>query len=340
MQNEDPTASSRKQDHIELAFASQTPHADERFYYEPLFTGNHTDIHQLACHFAGHQLEAPIWISSMTGGTEKAGHINKNLAALCQEFGLGMGLGSCRSLLTSDEYLDDFRVRPYMGDQPLYANLGIAQVEKLLADGKETIIVELVKKLEANGLIIHINPLQEWFQPEGDRYYEAPIVTISRLLERTKLNLIVKEVGHGMGPASLQALMQLPIDAIEFAAFGGTNFSKLEMLRDKTGEVAQKQALAYVGHTAVEMVGYVNNILSSQEVLCRNFIISGGISSYLDGAYLIAECHGEAIYGQASGFLKHAMGTYEALRLYTRQQIEGLAMSRQILKNKKLATNG
>ena len=77
MQNEDPTASSRKQDHIELAFASQTPHADERFYYEPLFTGNHTDIHQLACHFAGHQLEAPIWISSMTGGTEKAGHINK-----------------------------------------------------------------------------------------------------------------------------------------------------------------------------------------------------------------------------------------------------------------------
>ena len=205
-----------------------------------------------------------------------------------------------------------------------------------MADGKETIIVELVKKLEANGLIIHINPLQEWFQPEGDRYYEAPIVTISRLLERTKLNLIVKEVGHGMGPASLQALMQLPIDAIEFAAFGEPTFQSWKCCGIKQEKWPKKQALAYVGHTAVEMVGYVNNILSSQEVLCRNFIISGGISSYLDGAYLIAECHGEAIYGQASGFLKHAMGTYEALRLYTRQQIEGLAMSRQILKIKSL----
>ncbi len=340
MQNEDPTASSRKQDHIDLAFASQTPHADERFYYEPLFTGNHTDLHQLACQFAGHRLEAPIWISSMTGGTEKAGHINKNLAAACLEFGLGMGLGSCRSLLFSDDYLDDFNVRPYMGDQPLYANLGIAQIEKLLADGMQDRMVELVKKLEANGLIVHINPLQEWFQPEGDRYYEAPLHTIMRLIDKTGLRLIVKEVGHGMGPASLEALMQLPIDAIEFAAFGGTNFSKLELLRDKTGTTVQKEALAYVGHTAVEMVGFVNNILSHQEVKCHNFIISGGIRSYLDGAYLIAECKGEAVYGQASGFLKHAMGSYEELRLYTRHQIEGLAMSRQILKNKKATVNG
>ena len=335
MQNEDPTASSRKQDHIELAFASQTPKPDERFFYEPLFCGNQTDPDQLKCRFAGFEFNAPLWISSMTGGTEKAALINKNLATACNEFGLGMGLGSCRSLLYSDDNLTDFSVRPFLGDRPLYANLGIAQIEVLISEGAENRIVEMVKKLEANGLIVHINPLQEWFQPEGDRYAEAPLTTIRRLIDKTGLRLIVKEVGHGMGPASLEALMQLPIDAIEFAAFGGTNFSKLEMLRDKSGEVSNKAALAYVGHTAYEMVDFVNDILARGNAQCNHFILSGGISSFLDGAYLMAACKGESIYGQASGFLKHAMDAYPTLQQYVSQQIEGLAMSRQILRNKK-----
>ncbi|MBK7221857.1 MAG: type 2 isopentenyl-diphosphate Delta-isomerase [Saprospiraceae bacterium] len=340
MQDQDPTASSRKNDHIALAFESQTPVADDRFEYEPLFSGNTPDIQKLACRFVGFDFGAPLWVSSMTGGTEKARHINRNLAAMCQEFGLGMGLGSCRSLLYDDRFFEDFNVRPLMVDRPLYANLGIAQIEALLKVGEEQRMVDLVGKLSADGLIVHINPLQEWFQPEGDRYTEPPLKTIELLLNKTGLRLIVKEVGHGMGPASLAALMQLPLDAIEFAAFGGTNFSKLEMMRDATGQADQKAAMAFVGHTAAEMVTYVNEILEKGPVACQQVIISGGVNSFLDGISLVDQCKAIAIYGQASAFLKQALGSYEQLQQYARTQIEGMAMARQFLKHKNQGTNG
>ena len=90
-----------------------------------------------------------------------------------------MGLGSCRSLLTSDEHLADFAVRPLLGpDLPLYANLGIAQLEVLIKQGDLHLIDSLIQRLDADGLIIHVNPLQEWFQPEGDRFEQPPLRTI------------------------------------------------------------------------------------------------------------------------------------------------------------------
>ena len=122
--------SDRKKDHIELAFESVVANQDSRFYYEPLFSG-HPQGELEPVHFAGKQMKAPLWVSSMTGGTKEAGIINKNLARACGQFGLGMGLGSCRIILKDDEYLPDFQLRKEMGDYPLYANLGVAQLEEL-----------------------------------------------------------------------------------------------------------------------------------------------------------------------------------------------------------------
>ena len=109
----DPTASTRKQDHIELAFQSQVDEGklDSRFYYEPLLSGHPKENALNSFQFLGKKLNAPIWVSSMTGGTEWAKTINQNLARACNEFGMGMGLGSCRSLIYSDETLSDFDVR-------------------------------------------------------------------------------------------------------------------------------------------------------------------------------------------------------------------------------------
>lgn len=116
--------------------------------------------------------------------------------------------------------------RKIIGDElPFYANIGIAQLETLLKDNEAYKIDQLVDKLQADGIIIHVNPLQEWLQPEGDKITEAPIKTIQQFLEKTKQKVIVKEVGQGFGKESLRALVQLPIEAIEFAAHGGTNFS-------------------------------------------------------------------------------------------------------------------
>lgn len=332
----DPNAASRKQDHIELAFRAQVDKAltDPRFYYEPLLAA-HPEAELRPIPFLGKVLHTPIWISSMTGGTEKAHTINSHLARACKTFGMGMGLGSCRPLLESHDRLKDFDFRKTIGDdQPFYANIGIAQLEQLIAANELYKIDELVDLLQADGIIIHINPLQEWLQPEGDRIRHAPVDTLCTLLERGKQKVIVKEVGQGMGKESLRALMLLPLEAIEFAAHGGTNFSKLELLRNENGRQEIYQDLARIGHTAEEMVGFANSVLAEegQHVLCKQFIISGGVKHFLDGYYLMSRLHSTSVYGQASTLLKYAERSYDELEQFLATQAEGLKLAGAFLK--------
>jgi len=336
LSNDDPTAASRKKDHIELAFRSQilAGELDQRFYYEPILAGHPEKGSYPKQTFLGKVFSAPIWVSSMTGGTEMARKINHNLARACGQFGMGMGLGSCRSLLHSDERLEDFDVRYLMGKEvALYANLGIAQVEQLIRDQELERIEEMLYKLEADGLIIHVNPLQEWLQPEGDRIQEPPLVTIQKVLSSIDAKIIVKEVGQGMGYESLKALFQLPLEAIDFAASGGTNFAKLELLRSDEQYQSIYEPLAKIGHSAAEMVGFCNLIFEElgDKVQCPQVIISGGVRNFLDGYYLMNKLQTNCIYGQASNFLRHAQGEYEVLERYVENQIRGLELARAML---------
>ena len=302
----------RKGAHIELASRAQTPTSgvDQRFNYEPLFFTHPTADQTWPTKFLKAQLNFPVWISSMTGGTEHARKINLNLAKLCGTHKLGMGLGSCRSLLDSDDRIEDFHVRKYLGEQPLFANLGLAQVEELLSIHKEQKIHEMVNRLEATGLIIHLNPLQEWFQPEGDRYKISPLITLTKFLEKASYPVIVKEVGQGMGPRSLKALLELPLAGVEFGAFGGTNFSLLESMRRDHDEV--KKPFVQVGHTALEMV----EILNALPTRNKEFIISGGIRNVLDGFELLSKMKANGLIGMAQPFLGPAMSGHESLEEY------------------------
>ena len=322
----------RKLDHIELALAAQTPckEVDRRFYYEPLFSGHPTKKTDLSLTLFDKKLNAPLWVSSMTGGVGPARHINQNLARVCREFGLGMGLGSCRVLLNDDTYFNDFNLRPILGpDLPFFANLGIAQIEQLLSEKKSLQqLNNLLLKLEADGLIVHINPLQEWFQPEGDRLKDPPLLTLEKLCAVFKHKIIVKEVGQGMGPKSLKALLDLPIAGIELAAFGGTNFTKLEQLREKKDEL---DSFSKVGHTALEMVGILNLLLpQNPEYQKKQIIISGGIGNILDGYFLRESLKFTSVIGQAKNFLRHA-DDYLQLRNFTEDQINGLKGAKAFL---------
>lgn len=264
--------------------------------------------------------------------------INHNLARACRDFGLGMGLGSCRSLLFSDETLGDFAVRPILGpDQPLYANLGIAQIEYLIEKKALHKIDALLEKLDADGLIIHVNPMQEWLQPEGDRINRPPLESIGVVLDHLgKTPVMVKEVGQGMGKESLRALFQLPLAAVDFAANGGTNFAKLELLRGAEEKRQLFGSLALVGHSAEEMVDMTNQLEQElgDRMICRQVIISGGISDFLDGYYLVKKSKLPAIYGQASGFLRYAQRDYTDLMNYTGSVIRGLELAQAFLKIK------
>ena len=337
-EDDDPTAADRKRDHIEMAFRSQVQHGevDGRFYYEPLLAAHPQPGRLPPFSFLGKTLQTPLWVSSMTGGTDWAHTINHNLARACAEFGMGMGLGSCRSLLFSDDTLEDFAVRYLIGDElPLYANLGIAQLEQLIDNQEFWRVTALLDKLQADGLIIHVNSLQEWLQPEGDRFQRPPIDTISTILKQMpELKIIVKEVGQGMGYESLRALFQMPLQAVDFAAAGGTNFAKLELLRSEKNKAETYDQLAQVGHTAAEMVHFANQIKAElgDKMRCQQVIISGGIGSFLDGYYLMNKLHLPSVYGQASGFLKHARGEYDELRDYVAAQVRGLEVAKAFLK--------
>lgn len=335
----DQTADSRKKDHIELAFRSQITTAlqDKRFFYEPLLSAHKAEKSN-AIDFLNKPLKAPMWISSMTGGTAIANTINKNLALAAHNFGLGMGLGSCRSLLSDDKYFEDFNLRPIIGHNlPLYANLGIAQIEALLENKEAYRIEKLIDKLQADGLIIHVNPIQEWLQPEGDKFKKPALQTIIDLMTTLpKLKYIVKEVGQGMGPQSLEALLRLPLEAIDFAAHGGTNFAKIELLRQDNNIPVGYDLIPTIGHSAEEMIYFTNEIvekLQKQNSLsCKQIIVSGGISSFLDGYFLINKLSLPSIYGQASAFLANAQKSYEELEAFVHSQIKGLEFANAFLK--------
>jgi isopentenyl-diphosphate delta-isomerase len=334
----DQQAAERKKDHIELALRSRVSKEalDGRFHYEPLFSAHPRQEEPKPFSFLGKTFKVPIWVSSMTGGTAMAATINRNLARACGEFGMGMGLGSCRQLLFADTHLKDFQVRKLLGDQPLYANLGIAQLESLLEEQKLHLVDDLIAKLEADGLIIHVNPMQEWLQPEGDRFSAPPLDTIKRVLDKASYKIIVKEVGQGMGPASLRALMQLPIEALDFGASGGTNFALLELLRSDATREKIYGGLARVGHSADEMVDIVNHIVSETGTAlpCKQIIISGGVADFLDGYWLTSRLKLPSVYGQAAGLLEYARKDYESLQAFLNMQIDGLAVAKAYLQVK------
>lgn len=289
--------------------------------------------------FGEKRMRYPLWISSMTGGTEAAYTINTRLAEVCARYGLGMGLGSCRPLLGSRNRWDDFNLRPLLGDEvPFFANLGIAQVEELLSSGRWEEAEALVEDLRADGLIVHVNPLQELLQPEGDRFRRSPLEVVGEVLQRSGFPIIVKEVGQGFGPVSLEALLKLPLLAVDFGSFGGTNFSRLEQLRNP--EAAGLEPLVQVGHSAAEMLSFVLDIVKAKReaVKTRYIIFSGGIKTFLDGYFLIAQSPLPSFYGQASEFLRHASEGAEALDAFVRTQIKGLLNARCFLKPKSVKT--
>jgi isopentenyl-diphosphate delta-isomerase len=326
----------RKQSHLDLAFKSQSTHLDQRFYYEPMLSGHPVESGEMNTKWGDKNMKFPVWISSMTGGTSKAGPINKMLAKTANKYGFGMGLGSCRIILEDDTYFEDFNLRPILGDEvPFFANVGIAQIERILQLNQGKKLTDLVSKLDADGLIVHVNPLQEWLQPEGDRIQQSPLITIQQLLNEANYPIIVKEVGQGFGPHSMGELLKLPILALDFAANGGTNFSKLELIRNEKLQDFYADVVS-LGHSADEMVDFLNDTVEKlgNDRKCNNVIISGGVKNFLDGYYYTSKADLHAIYGQAAPFLKYANDSQEALDEFAKFQIDGLLMAQRLLRVK------
>jgi isopentenyl-diphosphate delta-isomerase len=191
----------------------------------------------LATTVLGRGLEAPLLISAMTGGTPEAVEINRRLLQAATQHGIGLVLGSGRRLLEDSELLGTYR--PAGGERPplLLANLGAVQLRGTHGLDRARRLVEL---LDADGLCVHLNPLQEAVQPEGETEFsgvlDALAATVAHL---APLPVVVKEVGFGLGGEDVAALAGVGVAAVDVAGSGGTNWALVEGHRDReAGEVA------------------------------------------------------------------------------------------------------
>ncbi len=245
----------------------------------------------------GKNLKYPILVSSMTGGTDEAARINRNLAIAAQEVGLAMGVGSQRAALKDPATAGTFQVRQYAPDILLFANLGAVQLNYGYGIEECRKVVEMI---EANALILHLNPLQEALQPEGDSNFSDLAESIAAIKKQLPVPLIIKEVGWGISSQTAQRLYDAGVDAIDVAGAGGTSWSQVEMYRIQDSYQAQT-AGAFIdwGIPTAESIQAVCQVFSDRPVFA-----SGGLRNGIEITKCLAL--GASLGGMAGVFLKAA----------------------------------
>ncbi len=246
-------------------------------------------------------------ISSMTGGTEQARTINRHLAEAAQAARVPMGVGSTRAAVVRPELADTFRVRDVAPDILLFANIGAVQFNYGFTVDQCRKAMELIG---ADALILHLNPLQEVLQPEGDVNWSgllSKIESVTRALAKDGVPVVIKEVGWGISPRCARDLAQAGVAAIDVAGAGGTSWSQVEMFRAHT-EVQRRVAEAFVdwGIPTADSICYVREAAPGMPIFA-----SGGLKNGVDGAKCIAL--GATLFGMARPFLRAAMVSAQAV---------------------------
>ncbi len=304
----DTPISKRKQDHIrinleeDVSSACTTGLEGYHFLHQALPEMALNDVNLTQQLFEKEQA-VPLFVSSMTGGTDKAASINRILATAAQEVGLAMGVGSQRAAINSPELADTFKVRQYAPDILLFANLGAVQLNYGYGLDACRRAVEMV---EADALILHLNPLQEALQPEGDHNFRDLVSKISLLSEKLEVPLIVKEVGWGISVETAESLLDAGVSAIDVAGAGGTSWSQVEMYRLEDSFQA-KTAGAFIDWGIPTSESILNVRKVSQKV---PVFASGGLRTGVDIAKCLAL--GATMGGLASVFLKAADDSLES----------------------------
>ncbi len=326
----------RKAQHLDLAMRPEVePGSDPLFSAVKLV---HRALPELAlgeidlsARLCGKPLRAPLMIVGMTGGTERAARINRDLARLAEEEGIAFGVGSMRAVLREPKSLETFRVAPAK-PALLMANLGAQQ----LAEAPDT-AKQLIEQLGADGICIHLNAAQELVQSEGDRDFRGCLDAIGKLAESLGERLIVKETGCGIAPTVVRELLARGVRAVDVSGVGGTSWTRVEELRAKDAYQKELGALlADWGVPTAAAVAAAREVIDSHGVGAMGFsasarggggkaslIASGGLRSGLDAAKAIAL--GADVAGLALPVLRaHQEGGLEGARAALRGVIDSL----------------
>ncbi len=309
MSKKNSSTSSRKADHIrinldhDLRSGITTGLEYYRFTHQALPELNLEDV-KLELSLFGKELSAPLFISSMTGGTEKASSINRNLAAAAQETGIPMGIGSQRAALEDSSLQGTFQVRQIAPDILLFANLGAVQLNYGLSVDDCRRAVDMI---EADALILHLNPLMEAVMPDGDTRFAGLLGKIENTCKTLEVPVIVKEVGYGFSNQAAAQLHNAGVKALDIAGAGGTSWTEVEMHRAETDHQRKiASAFADWGIPTAETIQSVHKAVPDLVLFA-----SGGLRNGVDLSKCIAL--GATMGGIAGPFLKAAVNSSQAV---------------------------
>lgn len=299
----------RKADHIKINLEKDVRSAltsgleKYHFVHEALPELNLEDVDTSVAVF-GKRLAAPILVSSMTGGTEQAGTINRRLAEAAEQARVAMGVGSQRAALEHPEQAESFQVRRYAPDILLFANLGAVQLNYSYGVDECKRAVDMI---QADALYLHLNPVQEAVQEGGDTDFSGLAGKIAEVCRQVGVPVLAKEVGWGISERTAKLLADCGVAAIDVAGAGGTSWSQVEMHR-AASEFTRQLAAAFVGWgiPTAESIQMVRRAAPEMLVFA-----SGGVQDGLDIAKCIAL--GATLGGMAGNFLRAAaVSTEEA----------------------------
>jgi len=263
------------------------------------------DAIDLTTSFLGKRINAPLLVSSMTGGPARAAHINEHLAIACNELDIALAVGSQRVAIEGPDGAGlDASLRQFAPRIPLLANFGAAQLNLGFGVDQARRAVEMIG---ADALIIHLNPLQEAVQPEGDRDWRGLFGSIEMLARALEVPVVVKEVGSGISARLARRLVDAGVAVIDVAGAGGTSWAAVEAERAKTPEQAAiARAFSDWGQPTASAIAAVR-------AACPDAVIvgSGGIADGVDVARAIRL--GADIAGQAAGILDAATKSADAV---------------------------
>ncbi|HRU06108.1 MAG TPA: type 2 isopentenyl-diphosphate Delta-isomerase [Candidatus Brocadiia bacterium] len=240
--------------------------------------------------FLGRRMSAPLLIGAMTGGAAEAGKINRDLARVAQETGIGLGLGSQRAMIENPSLRKTYDVRPVAPDIVLLGNIGLCQALRMSVAQARA----LMDSIGADGLCVHLNPAMEIFQQEGDQDFAGGVEALARLADGLGPALIVKETGCGLSREAALALKRAGVKTVDVGGAGGTSWVKIENLRRRG--------------VAPELKGFeewgIPTAASLLEVrgLGLKVVASGGVATGLDMARCLAL--GADLCGVALPFLR------------------------------------
>jgi isopentenyl-diphosphate delta-isomerase len=279
--------SKRKQEHLyinltqDVQFDSVSTGLENfRFVHQALPEVDASSI-DLSIVLFGKTLSAPLLLSPMTGGVKQAQRINRNLARAAQKLGIAMGVGSQRAALDNPDVAYTFQIRDVAPDILLFANLGAVQLNYGYGLKECRRAVEMVG---ADALMLHLNPLQEALQPEGQTDFSGLLRKIERICQRFPVPVVIKEVGWGLSETVARKLSNIGVAGLDVAGAGGTSWGEVERHRARSANHSSvAKTFASWGIPTVESIQMVRR--AAPDI---TLIASGGLRTGIDVAKAIA----------------------------------------------------